>query len=465
MTIPGRLTVVLLTGAALVGGGLVLQREVGAGGTAVPVAEERSGAMYCPHGGGDGWQAWVTVANPGSDPTEVRVTSTTGSSQQQVREILGPGTIRTLEVPATRPATSTVVEYLGAPAAAGWVLVRPDDQGGGVAAEPCAPEAGTRWWVPEASTLRGETSLVVIHNPFAVDAVVDVTLVAGRRTIGTANLEGLVLRPGQVRAVDLGRSALGERSMTASVSVPLGRVVVGGLGGSGGGVRAVLGVTGPSRRWILPAAGDGGGVLTVDAISGPAPIHARAQTGQGEAPLIDLETVPAGTAVAFEESARDAGVVVGADGPAPFLAGRRLVAAAPPPEPQDDARRRGSRRSERDRRAEPPAPPPLDVASTAGAPRPATDWVVLPPTPPAGGTAVVLLQNPSRAPAEVQLTPLGPEGPADPQTVTVPARSTARVDLPQPAAATVHALSGEVVAAAASLGPRTYAVAAGVASG
>jgi hypothetical protein len=465
VSIPGRLAVALLTGATLIGGGIVLERQVGAGGTAAPLAEERSGAMYCPHGGGDGWRAWITVANPGSDPTEVRVTSTTGSSPQQVREILGAGTHRTFEVSATRPATSSVVEYLGAPAAAGWVLVRPDDQGGGVAAEPCAPEAATTWWVTEASTLRGETSHVVIHNPFAVDAVVDVTLVAGRQTTRPGNLKGLVLRPGQVRSVDLGRFALGEEALAASVSAPLGRVIVGGLGGSAGGVRAVLGVTAPSRRWILPAAGDGGALLTVDGVSGPAPIHARAQTAQGEAPLIDLETVPAGAVVAFEESARDAGVVVGADGPAPFLAGRRLVAAPPAPEPAKDPGLRERGGGERDRRAEPPAPSPLDVASTAGAPRTATDWVVLPPTPPAGGTAVVLLQNPGRVPAEVRLTPLGPEGPADPQTVTVPALSTARVDLPQPAAAAVHALSGEVVAAGASLGPRTYAVAAGVASG
>jgi hypothetical protein len=466
--VPGRLIVALVTATAVVGGGLVLEREVEAGAPAAPRVDERSGSLYCPHGGGDGWRAWVTVANPGTDPAQVRVTSSTGSTAQQVRELLAPGTHRTLEVPAGQTAAASVVEFFGVRVAAGWVVARPEDQGGGVAAEGCAPRAAARWWVPEASTLRGETSHVVVHNPFAVQSVVDVSIVAGRRTLRPGNLKGLVLQPGQVRAVDLGRFALGEQALAAAVTAPLGRVVVAGLGGSSGGIRAVQGVIAPSRRWILPAAGDGSGSLTVSATADPAPIHARAQTAQGEAPLIDLETVAADSVVAFEEGAREAGVVVGADGPAPFLAGRRLVAAAPAPEPTEEPVDRPGGRRDRDdgrtadREPETAPPSPLDLAGTAGSSRPAAGWVVLPPTAPAGGPAIVLLQNPDETPAEVQVTALGPDGPSEPQTVTVAPRSTARVDLPQPAAAAIRAVRGAVVAAGAALGPRTYAVATGV---
>jgi hypothetical protein len=193
----------------------------------------------------------------------------------------------------------------------------------------------------------------------------------------------------------------------------------------------------------------------------PAPIHARAQTADTESALIDLETVGAGTAHAFGEQARDAGVVVEADGRTPFVVSRRLAAAVAEPEPQQgERRRRGEGRGGEEEEAPPPRPP--DLAATAGAVAPASSWVVVPPVVPKGGPVIVLLQNPGTRPAEVEVTPLGADGPGEARTITVPARTTARLEVPQPAAAVVRVRPGSVVAGAAVLGERSYAVAVGV---
>jgi Family of unknown function (DUF5719) len=461
MSVRLRLLVAVVTAGAVVAGGLVMERRLGASvPPPAPEGSERSGAWFCPHGGGEGWRAWITVANPSAEESEVRLTTWLGRASQTAAEIVPPGSHRTVEVPAGQIAAATVVEFLGSPAAAGMVVSRAEGEGGGVAAEPCAAQAAKRWYVPEASTLRGESAQIVLHNPFAVDAVVDVSLVAADRTIRPGKLRGIVLAPGQVRSVDLGRFALGEPALAAVVAAPLGRVATAGLTTSSGGVRAILGVAEPSPRWILPGGGDGSGSLVVAAPDdSPVPFHARVQTAELESALIDLEEIPGGTVEAFEEEVRDAGIVVEADGPAPLLAARRLAAAVPaPPEPPRNQNGGGRRQEDQ----EPAAPAPPDLASTTGAPSPAPGWVVLPPVAPEGGVAVILVENPGTDPAEIRVTPLGPEGPGQTETLVVAARTTVRVDLPQPAAAEIRATRGAVVAAAAALDARAYAVACGI---
>jgi Family of unknown function (DUF5719) len=460
MSVRLRLAVAVVTAGAVVVGGLFLERRLGASvPPTAPEGSERSGAWFCPHGGGEGWRAWITVANPSAEESEVRFTTWLGKAPQTAAEIVPPGSHRTVEVPAGQMAAATVVEFLGSPAVAGMVVSRAEAEGGGVAAEPCAEQAAKRWHVPEASTLRGESAQVVLHNPFAVDAVVDVSLVAADRTIRPGQLKGIVLAPGQVRSVDLGRFALGEPALAAVVSAPLGRVATAGLTTSPGGVRAILGVAEPSRRWILPGGGDGSGALLVTAPEDvPVPFHARVQTAELESALIDLEEIPGGTIGLFEEEVRDAGIVVEADGPAPLLAARRLAPAVPAPEPPREPRGGGRRQEDE----EPAAPAPPDLASTTGVPSSDAGWVVLPPVSPEGGAAVILVENPGSDPAEVRVTPLGPEGPGEAQTLVVAARTTVRVDLPQPAAAEIRATRGTVVAATAALDARAYAVASGI---
>ena len=46
----------------------------------------------------------------------------------------------------------------------------------GVAAEPCAADAARRWFLADGTTQLGEEAYVIVANPFAVAAVMDVVL-------------------------------------------------------------------------------------------------------------------------------------------------------------------------------------------------------------------------------------------------------------------------------------------------
>jgi hypothetical protein len=87
----GALAVIVL--AVVIGGGFALQRGLG---PRVPEAAgsgtARSGAWFCPHGGGaKEWKATLYLANPGVDPVTARVTSLVTKK---------PGTTQGVTVPA-----------------------------------------------------------------------------------------------------------------------------------------------------------------------------------------------------------------------------------------------------------------------------------------------------------------------------------------------------------------------------
>jgi hypothetical protein len=82
MSVRGRLAVAVLTATAAVGGGLALERLGPRTPDPTTIGDEVSGAWFCPHGGGEGWRAWIAVANPTAEAAEVRLTSGSGPSAQ-----------------------------------------------------------------------------------------------------------------------------------------------------------------------------------------------------------------------------------------------------------------------------------------------------------------------------------------------------------------------------------------------
>jgi hypothetical protein len=470
----GRLILAIALGLLVVAGGVALERELEPQTSSAPVAASApiSGARYCPHGGGEGWRVWVVIANPGDEATEVRVAARLGSAPPVVTPaVIEPRTHRYFEVPASQMAAATTVEFLGAPVAAGTVAVRPD---GGLAADPCAGNPDVRWQVPEASTLRGEEFYLVVHNPFAGESVVDVSILTPKQLLRPGRLQGIVLASGEVKALPLHAFALGEQALAATVSAPLGRVVVAGVGVSRGGIRSVLGVHDAARRWLLPGGGDpAGGTVLVAAPEGQAPFRVSAAGGSGQQPLLELESVPNGTAKAFDIAAPDAAVEVEGQGQIPFIAGRRLLAQAPappPPPPQSQGSRgrqpaRGQGGGPPPRKEPPAPPPPGDLASTRGLSRAQSRLVALPPVGPEGGPAILVLHNPSVQERTATVTFLGTAAPPPPPTdVAVPPGTLIALPLPAgpPAAALVETDVGGLVAAQVSTEPSAYAVSAAV---
>jgi hypothetical protein len=398
--------------------------------------------------------------------------------------LIEPGMLNYFEVTAPIEGSATVVEYLGGVVVAGSVIVPPE---GGLAAAPCEGSPGTLWHTVEGSTLRGETALLVIHNPFAAQAVVDVILTAGDRQIRPGRLQGVVLGPQDARGFELNNFALGQGALGATVVVPQGRVSAASVVLSPGGARASLAVAGPATSWYLPGAGAQTDVLVRAMTEHDSPVSAELQGESGPIPAIDLEAVSAGTIEAFGVLA-EGGFLVGADGGRPMLAGLRMtLEAVPPPQPaqeeesqpakdrkgsggkKPDQQDRGGQRSE-DRgeeegkkKKEPPEPPAADLASTEGSALVSDRWVVPPALTPEGGPSVILLQNPGADQVEATVTLIGITGvEGSPTTVTIPAHATARLAVPEGAPVAALVEGPNLVAAQATLSPQAFAVSLGL---
>jgi Family of unknown function (DUF5719) len=499
MSVLLRLAVAGICAVGLIVGGFALERAGPAPSQAGSAQEPISGAWSCPHGGGEGWRVWVSVTNPGSTPVEVRMTTAAGGAATPASsQVIEPSTLRYFEVGAPIPGSATVVEYLGGTVAAGSVVVPKE---GGLAAEPCVSSPGSVWHVAEASSLRGETSNLVIHNPFAAQAVVDVVLTTGERQIRHSRVQGVVLGPLDAKAFELNNLALGEAALGATVLAVQGRVAVASVVVSPGGIRSSLGVAAPGTRSILLGLGAETDVVVRALPDRDAPVSAEFHTADGPVPALDLEAVSAGTAEAFGFQAVEGGMVVRSDGPSPMIAGRRMVLEAPPsPAPQEEEEegdRRGGRgqgrsgggdargddtgkgRGDRaggdqggggnrkqegreEKAKEPAEPPTADEAATSGVAAPAARWLVPPASGPEGPPSVLLLQNPGETELTASVTLLGTAGALGPATsVQVPARATVRIEIQNgPAAALVEGRG--VVAAQATLAPDAFAVAVGV---
>lgn len=470
MKVRGRLAVATGIAVAVVAGGLVMERRLGARPLEEPDRSTlASGAWYCPHGGGEGWQAWVVAANPGQAPAPIRLTTSVAGAPPQVTEqTLEPGTSSHLEVPASQMASASVLEFFGAPVAVGMAAVLPE---GGVTAEPCSSRASPRWHIGEASTLRGEDAHLVVHNPFASEAVVEVALTAGGSQIKQGRLKGVVLSPGEVKAVALDELALGEVALTATVTALLGRVSAAGITLTPGGARSVLGVPESSREWMLPGPAEAtNGQLVVSAPgASQVPFRAAGRDAESEEPLIDLELLQPGTAASFEVPGQE-WIVVQADGPQPLVAARRASLEPPPPPPKEE-RPKGGRRDrdrrgqQRDRDPGEEEPAPTDQGATAGATSAEAAWVALPPGGPEGGPTVLLLHNPGSDQVQVSVTLLGQTGAVgETQTITIAGAAAARVELPSDASvAAVVRANGSVTAAQVLLDPSAFALSSAVA--
>ena len=448
----GALAVIVL--AAVIGGGFALQRGLGPRlPEAAPLGTARSGAWFCPHGGGaKEWKATLYLANPGVEPVTARVTSLVAKKPSTTQGVtVPPQTTVPVTVPAIGREASTYVEYFGGWLAAGWVA-----QGGGgeigVGAEPCAPSAARTWYAPDGTTEQGQDAYLVIMNPFAVDAVFNVVLLTPKRApIRNAKLTDRVLQPGRSVAFRLNAYAEGDPAVGAEVDVSLGRVAVSSLGISrDGGIRSVIGSTGTTSQVDLPAgAGAGQSTLAVmvigDAalsfgatlISGGAPVPAGGLTESGQNPT-SADAYPVTTSGAST-------INVVAQGSTPFAATQRSSGVG------------------------------NDDAATGGTATPASDWVVLPAIAGEPAQPGLVLVDPGNAAVTVTLHALVTQGQTAPPDVTLTISPGSVVQAPSGFLAEVHqaaievrSVGGDVIAMAASTslgvkGLSTYAMAMGVA--
>jgi Family of unknown function (DUF5719) len=275
VTVRGRsqLVAAILVAAIAVGAGAVLQQGVGTKAFAgPPPLIAPSGAWFCPHGGGTGWRDTLEVANPGESPVRIRVTRLTEARPGSPRVYtVGPGAELLLPGRSDSRAASSTIEYFGGWVAAAWVSRAGGDEGG-VAAEPCSPTAGRRWFLPDGSTRLAEDatagrppptldSWVVVMNPFAADAVLSLVLYTDHDPpVRVGAWTNIVLKPFHSRAFYLNDQRLGYSTVATSVEAKIGRVVASSLDVSAiGGARAALGELAPvPPDAVLPGGFDQG---------------------------------------------------------------------------------------------------------------------------------------------------------------------------------------------------------------
>src|SRR3989442_11391670 len=112
----------------------------------------------------------------------------------------------------------------------------------------------------DAQTGHGETSYVVVMNPFAEDAAFDVVARTENRTIAPGSLSPYVLPARSSVAFRLNDIALegpADHTVTVQVTQRIGRVIAEGVAVSPRGLRAQAGAV-PSLITDIPAARYGG---------------------------------------------------------------------------------------------------------------------------------------------------------------------------------------------------------------
>jgi hypothetical protein len=223
----------------------------------------RSGAWFCPHGGGrEGWEVELQVANPGERTASIRVLSLGQDKPGEPETFeVPPGEFVRIPVPPRGRERSSMVEWFGQWVAVGW-LAHAGGGEGGVAAEPCAPAAGGRWYLPDGTTdVDEDDDYVIVMNPFAREAVFSISLLSERKEpVRHGSLTDVVLRPFRSAAFNVNDVVLGEPTVSALVEVSVGRVAAATLGVSGaGGIRSALGYLGqPADTLTFPGGDDSG---------------------------------------------------------------------------------------------------------------------------------------------------------------------------------------------------------------
>jgi hypothetical protein len=375
------------------------------------------------------------MANPGVAPVTARITElgTDAAGSPESYEVPAGSTLRIDQVPEDRGA-STYIEYFDGWIGAGWVSSTEE----GVAAEPCAGDAARGWYLTDGTTQLDEEAYVVVANPFATPAVMDVALYSGvRAPIRDSEWTDLVIPAGRSTALHLNTKVEGEPVVAVALEVSVGRVVAASLGVSDRTkVRSALGWTGPATGAIFPLM-QGSGQTELLLLS-----TSESSIRFGATGLSEDQPRPVGGLTEQEHGAATARTYAIPVDPGPVgihlftLQDAPVVAAL---------RALG---------------PGEDLGATAGASEGSESWLVLPAASSASAIpgAVLVNEGGLDVVATVELLPQEVDTTAATVTVRIPAHSAAAVppefwSTAPGAAMLIQAEGGSLVALAASTSP------------
>jgi hypothetical protein len=443
-----RLLAVAALAVLVVLSGTLLTRAGSSPPRAAPAGSRvASGAWFCPHGGGQGFTGWISIANPGSASVRVRTTTFGANGPILVRNfMLAPSHESYRQIPVADPGASTEVEYFGGWVAAGSVI-RSSGPDADVAASRCVGGRNRGWFLPDETTAADEKASIVVMNPYGAPAEFNVVIRTNLpRTVRPGPLSPVVLEPYRATAIPVNPWALegaNEDTVTVQIVPEVGGVIAGSLVSSPRGLRSEAGLADGASRWALPAVDYGAPVRIVVQNAGRDTATLSVEASGSGGPRV----VPDASGSTLEPGAvRTFGVGEVADAGILLDAGRSDVLAA--------MRMTG---------------PGGGEATIVGWPAPERRWAVPPTLPVTGGTAQLALQNPTAYGASVRIEWIGPDGPvrSGPSAVQVPAGRTIAVASPNadvPLFALVTTVRGSIVAGGTSrsIGSSAFAASVGV---
>ncbi|MDQ1467673.1 MAG: hypothetical protein QOH10_2088, partial [Actinomycetota bacterium] len=247
--------------------------------TQLPAPDAVSTAWYCP-GLPPSFPTksqTFTLSNLGASAAraEVTVHPDDGSAPVARTVTVAQGSVRTFER-STLPSGSLVIE----PFAPDVMVSAGLESSDSLSTVPCATTAGTDWYFAAGTTVRGVSQWLVLEDPFAADARVNVTL---RTDSGLQELPSLagVDVPGRSRIViPIHDEAVRRDRVSVEVHATVGRVVasqtiryssVAGVPG----VATTIGAVKPASSWWFAAGDTRAGTAEVVAIANVGQLDAR----------------------------------------------------------------------------------------------------------------------------------------------------------------------------------------------
>lgn len=242
------------------------------------------GAWGCPFVKAAGSPGWIHLANFGDEASRVRLTYLPDRREPVTQAFeLGAGRAGTVGTPGAIRAVGAgaIVEYAGGDVVVSRTAFLTANGGTGGAAASCARPGPQNVVVPDGSTLRVETTLVLL-NPGTSDAVVDVSLVFDGQELEPESLRGRVVPARGRLTIREGDFAFDEPAVAGVIRARSGRIVAEAILATGGLVDLVPAV-GPQRESVALSHTANGSLFTAVTVGDvEALTDARSLSGAGQ---------------------------------------------------------------------------------------------------------------------------------------------------------------------------------------
>ncbi len=404
---------------------------------AVAVGKASSSAWFCPGPlpvGTLSEASSVAITDVGTHPLtgDVTIAATSGRSSTETVTIPVRGeSVVGLRRHGPRGSAAVTVVVNGSGAAVDELVHGSE----GVSATPCSQSPAPSAYFAAGSTQGASNLSLGVYDPGATPAVVDVSFVTSSGTVAPPAFQDMSVGPGQVVVLDVGHYVPSEAAVATLVHSTGGGVAAGTLLTAVVGhalmTSLVDGVDGSARSWLVPAGPTGERMASSFSVLNPGCrktlVHLQLGAGGTAAEL--TASVPAHGLVTLRPGlAGDGGAMSWAtvrSSGAPVVVARETLVIPQPPTREVTARRAAARPSPAQATGSAQAPTSVAAAATAAAARPpsaqaapvllagvavtsgvtaaAPTWVLPGGESDARTSEVVVIQNPSRRPARVEV--------------------------------------------------------------